>query len=123
MLIIANSITLICQPLVMAKIMDLIQKQGITATNFRVLVGLLMLTLLIELIFWAIHGPARCIERCNAFKARANYRRHLLKGVMTLPMEWHVDHHSGDTIDKIEKGTNGLFSFSEDSFEVIYGMV
>lgn len=123
MFIIANSITLFCQPLVMAKIMDVIQKQGITATNFGVLLGLLMLTLLIELIFWAIHGPARCIERCNAFKARANYRKHLLKGVMTLPMEWHVDHHSGDTIDKIEKGTNGLFSFSEDSFEVIYGMV
>jgi ABC-type multidrug transport system fused ATPase/permease subunit len=123
MFIIANSITLFCQPLVMAKIMDVIQKQGITATNFRVLFGLLMLTLLIELIFWAIHGPARCIERCNAFKARVNYRKYLLKGVMTLPMEWHVDHHSGDTIDKIEKGTNGLFLFSEDSFEVIYAIV
>ena len=123
MFIIANTIILFGQPLVMAKIMDVIQKQGITATNLRLLVGLLMLTLLIELIFWAIHGPARCIERCNAFKARVNYRKHLLQGVMTLPMEWHVDHHSGDTIDKIEKGTSGLFSFSEDSFEVIYAMV
>jgi len=46
-----------------------------------------------------------------------------LKGVMTLPMEWHTDHHSGDTIDKIEKGTNSLFSFSEDSFQVIYSIV
>ena len=38
-------------------------------------------------------------------------------------MEWHVEHHSGDTIDKIEKGTNALFQFSEDSFEVIYAFV
>ena len=42
---------------------------------------------------------------------------------MTLPMEWHVDHHSGNTIDKIEKGTNSLYSFSEDSFEPIYSIV
>ena len=42
---------------------------------------------------------------------------------MSLPMEWHVDHHSGDTIDKIEKGTGALYSFSEDSFEVIYSGV
>src|SRR5262249_3220879 len=74
MFIIANSIMLFSQPLIMAKVMDVIQKQGITATNIRILLGLLSLTLLIELIFWAIHGPARCIERCNAFKARLNYR-------------------------------------------------
>jgi ATP-binding cassette, subfamily B, bacterial len=42
--------------------------------------------------------------------------------VMTLPMEWHVDHHSGDTIDKIEKGTSALYSFAEDSFEAIYAV-
>jgi len=123
MFIVANAIILFGQPLVMAKIMDVIQKQGIAADNFKVLLGLLILTLVFELIFWSIHGPARCIERCNAFKTRVNYRKYLLKGVMTLPMEWHVDHHSGDTIDKIEKGTNALFSFSEDSFEVIYAIV
>ena len=123
MFIVANAITLFSQPLIMAKIMDVIQKQGITADNFKFLLVLLMLTLVFELLFWSIHGPARCIERCNAFKVRVNYRKNLLKGIMTLPMEWHVDHHSGDTIDKIEKGTCGLFSFSEDSFEVIYAVV
>ena len=123
MFVVANSIELFCQPLVMAKIIDTIQKQGITLANINFLFGLLMLTLVAELAFWAIHGPARCIERYNAFWARLNYRKFLLKGVMTLPMEWHTDHHSGDTIDKIEKGTNSLFSFSEDSFQVIYSIV
>ena len=123
MFVVANSIELFCQPLVMAKIIDTIQKQGITAANINFLLGLLMLTLVAELAFWAIHGPARCIERYNAFLVRLNYRKFLLKGVMTLPMEWHADHHSGDTIDKIEKGTNSLFSFSEDSFQVIYSIV
>ncbi len=123
MFIIANTIYLLCQPILMAKIMDVAQKQGVTKSNLAVLYGLLGLTLVVELAFWSIHGPARCIERNNAFKARMNYRRFLLKGVMTLPMEWHVEHHSGDTIDKIEKGTNALYQFSEDSYEVIYSIV
>ncbi|HEY4489871.1 MAG TPA: ABC transporter ATP-binding protein [Candidatus Paceibacterota bacterium] len=123
MFIVANTVNLIGPPLALAKIMNIIQKEGVTTGNIRVLIGLLSLTLLFELVFWSFHGPARCIERYNAFKVRLNYRRFLLKGVMTLPMEWHVDHHSGDTIDKIEKGTNAIFSFSGDSFEIIYAIV
>ncbi|OHA91392.1 MAG: hypothetical protein A2758_02955 [Candidatus Zambryskibacteria bacterium RIFCSPHIGHO2_01_FULL_49_18] len=123
MFIVANTITMIGGPLVFAKLMNTVQQEGITSGNFRMLIGLLMLTLVFELFFWSLHGPARCIERNNAFKVRLNYRRFLMKGVMTLPMEWHVDHHSGDTIDKIEKGTNALFSFAEDSFIPIWGFV
>lgn len=116
----ATSITLFGQPLVWAKIMNTVQTQGITEQSIRTLIVLLLLVLPIDLAFWALHGPARVIEQLNAFRARANYRKHLLKGVITFPLEWHSDHHSGDTIDKIEKGTSALFMFSEDSFEVIY---
>lgn len=123
MFIVAISIDLVCQPMIMVKIIDTIQKEGINASNLDFLFGLLGLTLVVDLVFWSIHGPARCIERYNAFKVRYNYRKFLLKGVMTLPMEWHVEHHSGDTIDKVGQGTTALFSFSEDSFEVIYAMV
>jgi len=123
MFIIANAVFLIFQPLVMAKIMNTIQKEGITSGNIVFLLELLFLILAIDIFFWILHGPARFIELSNAFKVRANYRKHLLKGVMTLPMEWHTDHHSGDTIDKIEKGTNALYSFSEGSFDVISALV
>lgn len=123
MFIVANSINLFCQPMIMVKIIDTVQKEGVNASNLKFLFGLLGLTLVVDLVFWAIHGPARCIERYNAFKVRYNYRKFLLKGVMTLPMEWHVEHHSGDTIDKVGQGTTALFSFSEDSFEVIYAVV
>ncbi len=123
MFIVANSLTLFAQPFIWAKIIDVITKQGITAGNIQVLFGLLITALLIDLVFWSLHGPARLMERTNAFKARVNYRKYLLKGVMALPMEWHVDHHSGDTIDKVEKGTGALFNFSEDSFEIIYAVV
>ena len=91
MFIVAETISLLFYPLVMAKIMNVLQKQGVTAANIRFLLELLALTLVNNLVFWSLHGPGRLIERANAFKARVNYRKYLLRGIMTLPMEWHVD--------------------------------
>jgi ABC-type multidrug transport system fused ATPase/permease subunit len=123
MFTVANSISLIFPPIIMATIMKIVERDGINSVNLMGLWGLLLLTLVADLGFWTLHGPGRCIERSNAFKARLNYRRFLLKGVLTLPLDWHADHHSGDTIDKVEKGTNAIFSFSENSFEIIYALV
>lgn len=121
--IIGNAFLMIFHPLVLAKVMDTLQKEGITRNNITFLCELLLATLALDLFFWIFHGPARVIERVNGFKAKANYRKHLLKGVMTLPLEWHCDHHSGDTIDKVEKGTVALYAFSVDSFEIIAAVV
>lgn len=119
----AQIVELFFQPLVWAAIMNIVQKEGITQESFRKMFFLLLLTFVSDLLFWVFHGPARVMEQTNSFMARMHYRKSLLKGVMTLPMEWHVDHHSGDTIDKIEKGTHGLYSFSQESFLVIYAVV
>lgn len=121
--VVASSLSLFSQPLLGAKIMNVIQADGITERSLQALLTLLALMLGLKFAFWCFHGPGRVLENISAFKARSNYRKHLLKGVMTLPMEWHVEHHSGDTIDKVEKGTSALFQFSRDSFEVVYSIV
>ena len=123
MFIVARLIDLFCLPILWANIMDVIQKQGIMASSLKTLFGLLVLTFVTDLVFWSFHGPARILERMNAFKARINYRKYLLKGIMTLPVEWHVDHHSGDTNDKVEKGAGALYRFSEGTFTIIYCFV
>jgi ATP-binding cassette subfamily B protein len=123
MFVVAVSLGLFAEPLIFAKMIDVVAKEGIQEESLTTLFGLLGLIILIELTFWCLHGPGRVMERVNAFHVRANYRKHLLRGVMGLPMEWHVDHHSGDTIDKVSKGTTALYTFSEDSFEVIYLVV
>lgn len=123
MFVVAEFIDLIFHPLILAKIMNVVQTEGVSRKSIMTLLLLLAFMLASEILFWAFHGPARVLERLNAFKGRANYRGFLLRGVMNLPMEWHAEHHSGSTIDKIEKGTNALFSFAEDSFEVIYAIV
>lgn len=122
MFLLAESIDLLLVPLVNAWIMSSVQGNGVTNANIWSLYWLLALLFACTPLFWLLHGPARVMERHNAFLARLDYRRFLLQGVMTMPMGWHTSHHSGDTIDKVEKGVNALYGFSEDSFEVIYAI-
>ncbi|MDD5098355.1 MAG: hypothetical protein PHD31_01390, partial [Candidatus Pacebacteria bacterium] len=98
MFIIANSISFL-EPLVIGKLLNIIQENGITNYIMPSLLLYLGAILVIEISSWAFHGPARIIESKNAFLVRANYKKYLLNGVMAFPMEWHADHHSGDTID------------------------
>ena len=123
MFITANTIHLIGQPLIWAKVMDTVQTEGITKESFKKLLALLVLTVVFEIAFWALHGPARILEEVSAFRIRANYRKYLLKGILNLPLDWHANHHSGDTIDKIEKGAMGLHQFSTNTFLAISGLV
>ncbi|MDO8566303.1 MAG: ABC transporter ATP-binding protein [Candidatus Moranbacteria bacterium] len=114
----ANAVSLL-EPLIVAKILNTVQEQGITFANLHTFFILLSLFILQTIAFWIFHGPARVLEECNAFLVRANYKRYLLDGTIGLPLEWHTEHHSGDTIDKIEKGTKALFNFSEHGFRFI----
>lgn len=107
------------EPLVVAKLLNIIQEQGVHSGNILNLLGIVALFIAIVVGFWIMHGPARVIERRNSFLVKANYKKYLVDGTMALPMQWHTDHHSGDTIDKIEKGTHGLYEYSEHTFEVI----
>lgn len=123
MFIFAETIQVLVYPLIWARIMNVVQVEGITKESINSLLWMLGALLLATITFWFIHGPARLLERSNAFKVRLNYRKYLLRGVMTYPMDWHSNNQSGDTIDKVEKGTSGLYSFSEETFEVIYSIV
>jgi len=111
-------------PIVFARVVNIIQ-QEVTKYGFISFGGFvhachwLSLFIVIELLFWFCHGPARIIERTNAFLSKADYKKYLLKGITNFPMQWHVEHHTGNTIDKIEKGTTAILNFSEGSFEII----
>ncbi|OGH66590.1 MAG: hypothetical protein A3B90_00970 [Candidatus Magasanikbacteria bacterium RIFCSPHIGHO2_02_FULL_41_13] len=116
---ICGQVVWLLEPLVVAKVLNNIQIQGVTASTLPTLALYLSLFVLIQVGAWIFHGPSRVLEVNNAFFVSANYRKHLLEGTMALPAAWHTDHHSGDTIDKIEKGTTALFRFSRETFQVI----
>ncbi len=114
-----SSIISFVEPLIIGMILNIIQEQGLNSSNVGTIILYLTSFIVLTLLSWAFHGPSRVIERKNAFLVKANYKMFLLRGTMNLPAQWHVDHHSGDTIDKIQKGTNALFDFSSNSFVVV----
>ncbi|MBW6461434.1 MAG: ABC transporter ATP-binding protein/permease [DPANN group archaeon] len=122
MFIIANILNLI-EPLLIAKILNTIQLEGLSATNFNTIIFYLFLFVVLSIIFWIFHGPARILEYRNAFLVRANYKKYLLNGTMSLHAKWHTDHHSGDTIDKINKSTDALYKYSSNTYEVIETLI
>jgi ATP-binding cassette, subfamily B, bacterial len=107
------------EPLLVGFILNTIQKFGLNAESLPKIIVLLSLFIVIEIGFWIFHGPARITETKNAFLVRANYKKYLLTGTMNLPVQWHTDHHSGDTIDKIDKGSTALFNYAQHTFLVI----
>lgn len=119
---IANTLSLL-QPLLIGHVLNIIQADGVSWGNLPRIFGWLSGIVGLIIAFWMFHGPARVLENINAFRVRASCKKELLEGVMDLPAEWHANHHSGDTIDKIEKGTGALFAFSSDSFEIIEAVV
>lgn len=116
---IGNIATMLIHPFAMRKIMNSVQEEGVTERNLYYIFGLLMLSVVSTIIFWAFHGPARVIERGNAFIAEAKYRAFLLKGIIALPLDWHAEHHTGDTTSKVRKGTDAMYGFSSESYNFI----
>ena len=114
MFIISETIDTFFLPFVWAKMIDVVTKQGIGPDSIQTLGILLFCVFLRTNVVWGLHGPARFMEQNTAFMIRTNYRRRLLQGLMVLPLEWHTEHHSGETTDKINKGTNALYDFSEN---------
>ncbi|MFA5797532.1 MAG: ABC transporter ATP-binding protein [Candidatus Woesearchaeota archaeon] len=107
------------QPLIIGYVLNIIQEQGVTSTSLPSITLALSLLVVSVFAFWIFHGPARIIEKQNAFIARANYKKFLLEGVMQMPTEWHTNNHSGDTIDRINKATDALYMYSGITYEII----
>ncbi|MEK6961339.1 MAG: ABC transporter ATP-binding protein [Nanoarchaeota archaeon] len=122
MFVIANLIHAL-EPLIIALIVNTIQAEGITQSNLNYLLLLTSLVVVRSVGFWIFHGPARVMELKNSFFVESQYKRFLLNGTLHLPLEWHADHHSGDTIDRINKAAQALFEFSGEIFIIIENTV
>ncbi len=73
---------------------------------------------LMQFTFWMFHGPARYLEMFVGFHIKLNYRTALFRMVTSLPLAWHRQHHSGESIDKINRAANSLGTYFDDAFQV-----
>lgn len=119
--VISNVIWLL-QPIVIGKIFNEIQFAVPSGQVAYVAKGVILL-IVINAVAWIFHGTSRVVENRNAFLIRKNYRQTMFERVMDLPTSWHKDHHSGDTIDKIDKASEKLFDFSSELFFIAQNVI
>jgi ATP-binding cassette, subfamily B, bacterial len=70
--------------------------------------------------FWIFTAFGRLLERVIAFHIKANYKTQMIKMLTQMPMKWHREHHSGESIDKINKASNSLYLAYEGCSELTY---
>ena len=116
--VIANGIFLL-EPLIIGRIFNSIQFNSDDPELLGFLIRNLSLLIATTVGFWMFHGTGRVIENSNAFLVRKNYKQTMFDRVLALPIEWHKDHHSGDTIDKINKASDHLHSFASSTFMIV----
>lgn len=102
------------EPLILAKLLNEIQTNGINSENIKFLMFISSSIIWLGLTFWIFYSNGRILERKNAFLVRKNYKEYLIKETLDLDLNWHSNKDSGDTIDKINKSTTKLFDFSSD---------
>jgi ATP-binding cassette, subfamily B, bacterial len=121
--VIANIISL-ASPLIMGLIFNSIQNEITSDAELRGLIFKITLLLAVTVGFWIFHGTARYLETKTGFLVKRNYRNSKISRVLELPISWHKDHHSGDTIDKISKSSSGIGGFSKwMTFRIVEGVI
>jgi ATP-binding cassette, subfamily B, bacterial len=117
-LFILASIVSAMNPLLYGWFINAVQKEGIRQLHYAWLyAGAFMLLKLLE---WSFHGPARIMERHLAFNLSRNFLQELYHQTLHLPVKWHQDHHSGATINRIRKAYEALKEFFQNGFMYLY---
>lgn len=79
----------------------------------------LVFGVVVMLVFWVFHGPARVVERRVALKIQQAFRIHIYEQMTRLPLKWHQSHHSGDIITRLNRSSTSLLRFAEHQFVYI----
>ncbi len=116
--VVANALSMV-EPLVVGKILNSVQEIFLLPHPMQRFMTLFLIMLFLTVGFWIFHGPARVMENTCAFKVRNAYKDHLYRIIVSLPVKWHRDSHSGSTINRVVKSTRALDQFISNSFQFI----
>lgn len=78
-----------------------------------------MLSVFLKLLDWLIYAPVYLKTRDIAFALSTKFLVDLQRQVMNLSTKWHQANHTGATVDRIKKSSDGLKKFLNDDFHYI----
>lgn len=117
-LLLASQIVGFLQPLWFGRFVGRVQAdpKGVMTSTLWFVAGYAAL----KLLEWSFHGPARIMERNLAFYIGRNFLKERYHQTLHLTAQWHQDHHSGATINRIQKAYEGLRGFYDRGFSYLY---
>ncbi len=118
-LFVLGNIVALFEPYAVGKILNGIQHAAGGQDGLMQIWWNLGLLVLLSVGFWLFHGPARILERQNAFFVRRAFKQHVFTIVTSLPLQWHKTNHSGQTINRISKASLALFNFTQNGFQIV----
>lgn len=117
-LLVAAQVVRLSIPWLFGCAVNALQTQGVRLAGWYLLAMLGAAT-----IAWAMHGPARIIERRVALFARERMADALFARLLALPWRWHEKHHSGDTLHRLQATQAALFGFAQNQFIYLQNLV
>ncbi|MFT3934974.1 MAG: ABC transporter ATP-binding protein [Chitinophagaceae bacterium] len=117
-LFVLASIVSAMNPLLYGWFINAVQQKGISQLHYAWLFAFAFIGL--KLLEWSFHGPARVMERDLAFTLSRNFLQERYHQSLHLPVRWHQDHHSGNTINRIRKAYEALKDFFQNGFMYMY---
>lgn len=118
--ILANSLRLL-EPYVIGDILNTLQQSLQSPESISIRKILLSFGVIVALTctFWLLHGPARVLEITTASHTHIKFIDHLFSILISLPIGWHKEQHSGDISSRTRKAARALQDFSSHTFNFI----
>ena len=79
--------------------------------------------MVLNVLVWALHGPARVLERGVALRVRRSVADRLYVRLSQAPLTWHDRHHSGDLQHRIGQASAALFRFTQTQFIYLQNLI
>ncbi len=113
-LFLLSNVFVMLTPVIWGLFIDRLQLEGMRALELAWIYGAAYLAL--HFLDWGCHYPARLMERELAFTLSQNMLQELYQKTLQLPLEWHQDHHSGATINRVRKAYEAMKEFFDFGF-------
>ena len=120
LLIAAESVKL-SVPWLAAQAINALQTRGLQGV--RPAAGWALLIFLASVVGWALHGPGRVLERNVAMRVRERLSDSLVGRLLHLPLAWHEQHHSGESMHRLNQSTHALYDFAQSQFIYLQNVV